>query len=233
MKKIKIAIIIIACGIFLCSCSAEKGPAGPAGDPGSSLLVMNFQDGVYPSASYSGTSDSYIDSGVPAVNFGSSEDLYDGYNGASAGPQRSLIKFDLSLLSSQSLIVKKAYLTMYVDQRSTVSDFTITPHKVLKSWDESLVAWNASAPWAADGGDFDAKAAGKAVTMDAVNVMKTFELDAAVVQAWLDKPAANYGLILVADSEAGGFNSWVSFLSRNYTVAAGIRPRLTVYYTED
>jgi hypothetical protein len=119
---------------------------------------------------------------------------------------------------------------MYVSQRSAVSDFLVTPHKVLTAWDESLVEWNAGAPWLADGGDFDENAAGRAVTMDAVNVMKTFEIDTAVVQGWLDNPATNYGLILVADSESGGFNSWVSFLSRNYSVAASIRPRLTVYY---
>jgi hypothetical protein len=191
---------------------------------------MNFQDGVYPSATYSGTADSYIDSGSAGVNFGSSENLYDGYNGGSGGAERTIIKFDLSLISSQSLIVKEAYLTMYVSQRSTVSDFTVTPHKITKDWAENLVMWNAGVPWTADGGDFEANAAGAAVTMDAVNVMKTFEIDAAVVQGWLDKPADNYGLIFIADSEGSGFNSWVSFISRDYSVAAMLRPRLTVYY---
>lgn len=230
-KKIVFCAFVFACAVFLYACRGDTGGSGLSGPDGSSLSVMNFQDGVYPSSAYNGTADSYIESGAGSgTNYGSSEYLYQGYIIGSGSADRSVFKFDLSLLAGQSVIVKKAYLTVYVSQRTSVSDFTVTPHKVTPGWDEGQVAWAAGSPWIAAGGDFETAAAGMPAVMDAANVLKTFEINADVAQSWIDNPAQNYGLILVADSEAGGLNSWVSYISRNYSVTPSMRPRLTVYY---
>jgi hypothetical protein len=229
-KYLYILGLIIFTAVFS-SCSGNKGPAGPAG---SSLAVMSFQDGVYPSAAYDGTSDSYVVSGTEAdINYGVSDYLYSGFFSSSSGRERTVIKFDLSALVSQPVTVKSANLILYVSHKSSTADFTVSAYKVTNNWVEEEATWNdraAGVSWTAAGGEYNPAAVSDSVIMDSVNVYKTFRLDADMVQDWIKNPADNYGVVIISNIENDGFNNWYGFISKNYSVLTSVRPRLTVYY---
>jgi hypothetical protein len=232
-KKIFAIPVLTAAILFLAGCGGAgiPGAPGPAGD---SLVMAVFQDGVYPSAAYAGTSDAYIESGAASGNnYGSSDTLYAGYDGASGGSERSVLRFDVSGLSSQPIFVKRAYLTLYASQRVSLTDFSVSAYRLLASWTEGDVTWDDSSAgvlWAAPGGNYSAAASSDSVLMNTVNAPVTFTLDQSMVQGWIDSPQSNYGIILVSTAESGASSNWYGFVSKDNTLSPGLRPRLTVYY---
>jgi hypothetical protein len=231
-KKVILVCVFILCVLFFASCGAgDRGPAGPAGPDGGNLSVMNFQDGVYPSTAYAGTSDSYINAGAGAdINYGGADTMYLGFDGASGGAERCVIKFDLSPLDSQPVTVKYAYITLYISQQTSFNNLNTTAHKLISAWDEGGITWNdgsSGVPWTAAGGDYGAAAAGSSVLLDSKFVYVTFTLDAGMVQSWVTDPGRNYGVILISDIENSGF---FGFFTKDYSITPAQRPRLTVYY---
>ncbi len=220
--------------MVICSCG-DKGTSGPPGTPGESLAGLDFQQGISPSSAYDGAADSYLEEGAASgTNFGSADGMYAGYDGASGGAERSVLRFDVSALSSQPVTVKYAYLILYVNQRVAVADFSVTPHMLAEEWNEGQATWTervSGTGWTTAGGYYCPDPAGGSVVMDVSGVYKTFTLEPSVVQGWIDSPAANHGLILVSDIEGGGSTNWVSFVTGDYGVAPGLRPRLAVYYS--
>ncbi len=237
MKNILIIMISFSL-LFACSCSPEAGPTGPEGEDGTAYAQMVFQQGLYPNPGYSGCEDTRIFSGPSTENYGSCFNLGAGYTSYIA---RSLLKFDIEGMLPAGSTIKKAYISVYV--RYYQADTTWSLYKVTQSWSEGTAGcggtvdvdaswdyYNGSGnSWSNAGGDFDSSAISNSILVDGdLEAFIDFDINASVVQSWLDNPSANYGVILKADNE--DTDNYASVYSSEETDIE-YRPKLTVYYT--
>jgi len=242
MKKQFLPVLLMFLLVLVLSCSkGDTGPSGPTGKTGENVAVLEFQNGVYPSDVYAGTTDAYIESGTPAdTNYGSSTSLFIGHylnfltdhNDA----ERFVLKFDLTGFQGQNIKVKKAEITLYTVQCSpTETTMTVTPLELTNSWVETETTWNsrnATEPWALAGGDYlPSPAAGDSVKLEKINEYKIFNINPSIVQKWIDTPENNFGLIFISDTEKIIANRYFGFYSGNYASNLLKRPKLTIYYT--
>ncbi len=229
MKKYFLILCAVIVSSFLFfGCQGEPGAAGPAGADGvKNMLMMNFQNDVYPSTDYTGNVDNTITSGTPDTNRGSLSNLYTGYySGATWHVERVPMKFEISQDMPANAKVKKVYLTLFLDQLFDISSIDTTCYKITTDWTEGSSTWND--PWTDSGGDYGSAISDNVVMETADNgTYITWKLDASEVQAWLDNPSSNYGFLMKSSSEDTGetiFNS-------SETGTEKERPKLTVYYT--
>ncbi len=214
--------VFLFIAVVLTSCKGAAGPAGPLGDAG--YVTMNFQDGMYPSNAYAGTTVNNIISGLYEYTIYYTNDNVT-LGSAGGYKYRSLIKFDLSsAVVPTGVIVHKAYLTITL---SGAMDNTITVYPVTAPWISNQTNWMNYANsllWAAPGGDFGAAMDSKTANSTTL----TFALNPSLVGSWISSPAANYGLILKAVDEASG--AYANMYTAIYAVPSQ-RPKLTIYYS--
>ncbi len=238
MKKIITGFIFLLV-IFLSS-SCQKGDTGTAGITGTSAedgcLVMQFQEGVFPSTFYAGTSDTRIVSDVSSnLNYGSCSNLEFGYDVGRIW--RVLLKFNVTKINS-SAVVKAAYLTLNGFSVSNAVDVVV--YKVKRNWLEGSgscsgvadidASWNYYAgtgnSWTTPGGDYDIATQSEVKTVTTTGYY-TIKLNNAMVQEWIQNSSKNYGMIVKALNETNGY-----IANRDKTAAdKAQRPKLTVYYT--
>lgn len=189
--------------------------------------TLTFKQGL---SGYTGAYDGSI-AGPPYQTASTSgcPDLVAGY--ASLFPARMLFKFDLSSYSGQ---VVSARLDLNV---MTYSSATITGYALLADWNEGTgcspsteagaVNWQSSGllAWSTPGGDFSASPATNTLSISSGG-LKSFVLDTALVQSWIDNSSANYGIILKAadESSSAGF---VQFNAKE-SATPGVNPALVV-----
>ncbi len=203
-------------------------------DPGSTLPVqagaasytLTFQQGVSP-AGYSGTTDTWIDSWNPTTNHGSEGDL----RIKGDGPQRALLRFDLSQHLPPGAQVTSAVLTLYVASQSNTAAIQVGAYRVLQSWVESQATWNLAGngvAWSGgagcEGGSRSATPAGSATVNQAFLQPVSWDVTSAV-QAWAASASANAGLLLKGDLGTLAY----TFAGSGYALAE-YRPRLVVTY---
>ena len=228
MKKILFPVIVISAVLFAASCTV--GPAGPQGADGA---VVMFQNGLYPSAAYSGCEDAGTDSGSPATNFGSSTTIAAAGNWSSGSSvYRYMIKFDVSYIAPQDVTVSSAYLELVPWQATGAN--TLTAYAISKNWVEAQVTWENYAtaqPWDAAGGDFAAQTAAGTIVFGPNDDDKVFRLslNPDVVKSWITNPASNYGIMIVAQNESSGTAFFNAVTSEDSDFSQ--RPRLVVKYT--
>jgi hypothetical protein len=210
----KLSILLpffIACLLFV-SCKDSRGPAGPAGPNGSVLAV--FQQWASPSSYYFGESDTYISSGSPDSNYGGGVSAPAGpYSGF--GTRRILIKFDISGDMPPGVIVTGASLELYCTYADTGNGNTLTAYRVTQPWIETGATWNSDGtnPWT--GGAYDIPAGTpEFCTKAAENSYVNFTIDPGIVQSWVDDPAGNNGLLIIASSEDTSTYNTVSFYTK-------------------
>lgn len=141
---------------------------------------------------------------------------------------RQLIKFDVSELSGMEVRVQKAYLTFTINTAG--GDTAVTAYALSNDWVETQVTWNRYSTgylWTTAGGDFG-QAAGDTIEISAIGTY-TMEIDAALVQSWIDLTGSNFGLLLKASNETTGINRCHGITSENITVQS--RPKLTIYFS--
>lgn len=217
----KKGLLILTAVILIFSISCSKGPGGASGTTG--LTSLSFQDGIFPSDAYAGTSDTDIISGSYAgSNFGTSTG--DTAGSVSGIVYRALVKFDLSSVVPSNITVQKAYLT--VSLNSTM-DSSINAYALTGSWVETQATWNSSATgtgWTTPGGDFSTLEDSQPITSTTLK----FALSPALVQSWITSPSTNYGIMLKNTDETSG--QYVNVYSRENSPATS-RPMLTIYYS--
>lgn len=190
------------------------------------VSTVFFQQGVSPFPAYDGARDTTLDSTQPALNFGTVPTVT--LNGG-AGTANGLLFWDVSLIGAGAQVSDVA-LTLTITDSST----SLYPIRALKRrWVETQASWTAFAIgqlWQVPGGtgtnDRDSVVLGE-VTGAAGR--RTFVLNddgLEAVQAWIDDPTQNFGLIL--DNPAATDN--LVFRSREATVAIE-RPLLVVTFT--
>jgi hypothetical protein len=192
--------------------------AGVAATP----TLASFQDGV---DGYSGTRDTRTRSDSPSTNFGTTDKLeMDG------DPDYStLLRWDLSSIPVGSRI-ESALLTFNVVNTSAAS-YPI--YELKRDWVETQATYEVAAsgvPWEVLGaaGPLDRGTTVLGAVGSTSRGPMDFALNAAgiaVVQAWIDNPAANFGLILQNYDAKDGFD----ISSREATTLAQ-RPKLTIGY---
>jgi hypothetical protein len=236
MKKNLFIILFINVLLIIVSCSQE-GDTGPTGPAGEDVAVLEFQQGNYPSDAYTGVTDAYLEAGSYSdTNYGNATSLFIGryvfltHDGA----ERFVLKFNLNDLQSQHIKVKKAQIILYCSSLFPISTtMTVTPYEVTESWFEGDVTWNSrtnTAPWSVTGGAHVLTSAGNSVYIDGNYGYKIFNINASVVQKWIDNPGSNYGLIFISDTENIPGNRYAGFYSKDYATI-NYRPKLVIYYT--
>ena len=196
------------------------------------IISGSFQDGVAPNGSYSGTADTYLSENAPTSNFGSSTALVlDGNDPNPTGNDLvTVIKWDISSIPADSL-VDSAQIEIDVFDASSGS-YEI--YEMKRNWVESEATWNIFAAgnnWQTPGAngplDRGSTVLG-AVTASAVGPYSiSLGPDAlTLVQAWIDAPGSNNGLIIANTTTGNGLD----FRSSEYGTATS-RPKLTIGYS--
>jgi hypothetical protein len=222
------ALFAAITGLALFSCAGDKGAPGA---PGAGLISVSFQDSVYPTAEYAGTRDAYINSSLPAANFGTDLFITAGWSSSQGAEFRGLISFDTSYIMPSNVKVKEAYLTLHVDTSSSGSA-AVMAFALTRGFLEAGVSWNAydgintwTNPGAA--GDYNTIPISNSQEVDPGKDTVVFTLDNSFVANMLQNPGQYPGIILKA-SQLSGENTAV-FYSRDYGIITK-NPKLSVFY---
>ncbi len=203
----------------------EDSPEGEGASP--VAVAVAFQDGTGLSGSYHGTQDTTIAVDSRNTNLGSSDTLE-----ADGSPDlATLIRWDVAAIPSGSA-VESASITLQVTNRT---DDAYEVYGLKRPWVESEATWtqpSAGETWESPGvqgvGDRDATALASFTAPSTGEI--TVPLNAAgvaLVQAWVDNPSTNHGLIFM---DYDGASNGVEFRSREAALATD-RPKLTITYS--
>ncbi len=192
----------------------------------SSPVTQFFQDGVASDSTYAGTRDAKIKAGRPTRNYGSVAELeVDG-----RPDKATLLKWDLNDVPSGSF-VQSVTLTLSVTGKT---QHTYEVYELKRDWVESEVTWNEFSTgngWqiGGAGGSDDRGSTVLASITAPLAGPRTFQLNGAgvaMVQSWINDPAANHGILI---ENYAGASDGVDFESREAAVATN-RPKLSVTY---
>lgn len=195
------------------------------------FMTVSFQDGLAPSPEYNGTRDAFIHQATPTTVHGLEPTLQvDGDDPSGTGNDINImLSWDISAIPANA-IVETAQIQLQVTNPSTGAYYCYT---LLKSWQESQATWNLAATgetWSVAGaaGATD-RGNEQLCTVNAGSTgLITVSLTPAglsEVQAWVNSPSSNQGLIISNSSTTDG----ADFHSRESTSATA-RPRLEVTY---
>lgn len=182
-----------------------------------------FQDGVSPDAGYAGTLDTYIWQTNPSTVRGTETTIVlDITPGTPSDDRRALLKFDLSSIPSNAVVVGARL------------DLWISAEGQGWAWYRMLVPWDENSTHNSLGGvnNDGVKAVATESTRNGVNLDTIVNISVrdnmlvSDVQQMISSPSTNYGW-LGLNTDTGG--DGVQFDSRQSTTAAR-RPKLTVRY---
>ncbi len=205
------------------ACSGEGLPGEETGEVYEEVTgTTSFQNGVFPTSAYAGTTDATIKQSNPTTNFGNATTCeVDGDDGS--GVDKScLLQWSISDIPAGSTVTSATITFQIVDGTSNTYDI----YEIRRAWSESSVTWNS--PWATAGAMASTDRGSVVGTVTGSKGARTAILNAAgiaVVQAWVDG-TSNSGLIVASTTNANGLD----FASSEASTASS-RPRLTVTYT--
>jgi hypothetical protein len=198
---------------------------------GNEQVLLDFQNGIFPSPNYLGAKDAYLSEAEPNENFSlENRLLLDGDDPPSSAKDKStLLKWELSSIPKNS-IVQSAKITLQVANSSTNIFKLFT---LLKDWNQDQVTWNLSDntyPWQSPGAKGPDDRGNKILgTLSAFwSGFHSMTLNAtgiAAVQSWVDNPDSNFGFIIAHNTSSNG----VEFFSSKVSTPPN-RPRLSITY---
>jgi hypothetical protein len=195
----------------------------PNDDPNPAQIA--FQNGLFPTVAYAGTSDTKINSGSKNKNYGTTTNLMvDG-----KPDEASLFRWDISAIPAGSIVVSAAIELNALS--TTTGNFEL--YALQRAWDEISATWNQSAagtPWGTAGangaGDHGSAPLGLlAPTTAGMYRIPLNEAGVAAVQAWIDEAATNYGIIIKDYAVNDGMQ-----ISSRETASTALRPKLIINY---
>ncbi|HYE99730.1 MAG TPA: DNRLRE domain-containing protein [Planctomycetota bacterium] len=216
-----IAIPVAAC-LGIVGAVALLGP-NPA-TPGASVTVA-FQDGRAPDAAYEGTRDTRItDKTLDSMH--GEDALLEVEGSDEPGGRPSLLRWDVSAVPRGSRVVSAR---VELSVRNTSQGMTCEIRAAERPWSEIEANWGQAAegrPWQVLGAR-GAEDRGEKVLGSFTPARGTVavELDAAVVQRWVDDPSRNHGLVLTTRDRTSEF-----YFEAREVAKAERRPRLVVTY---
>ncbi len=173
-----------------------------------------------PPSSFNAIADTCIMQGYAGTNFGSTADMwagYDEYLNPYGQIVRSMVKFDLSALSTGTTI-NSATLHLYYLGFYDYPDYsrTISTYGINSSWAEGSVTWNTQ------------PAIGEAYGSSSIVANESWHWVSfdvtSLVRAWVSGSQANYGIMIRGPEVSGSDSAWRSFGTRE----AGYAPYLTI-----
>ena len=192
---------------------------------GETTAVVPAEFNTPASATFSALGDTYLQSGAPTINYGTSVHLYTRLGAEGNDYLRSLLAFDVSSISFRHP-VEKAILSVFLDATTGGAvDGQLQAFEVTTPWAENTATWGT--PWVKPGGDFVVSAVGSA-PVDRSMVGKWITIDVTpLVAKWVADPTSNDGLMLrlrkVSSITGYRFNSSEHWVTAN-------RPKLEVSY---
>jgi len=175
-----------------------------------------------PSGPFYSVADACVLEGYPTTNFGSTVDMwagYDDYLEPDGKIARSLIQFDLSAIPTGTPIdsaLLQVYLVSSYDFPGETR--TITAYRIASTWSESSVTWNTRPSYG--------EAYGSASVTHGAWAWYSFDVTN-LVRGWVNGTLPNYGVMLRGPEWSGYDSSWRAFSTRegSYT------PQLVITYT--
>ena len=167
------------------------------------------------------------------------------------GPKRrAVLAFDVAKQIPAGSTITKADLILTVVKSATTSNVTVTLHRLAANWGEGKSVGGSgqggggtaqtndatwihtffnTKKWTKTGGDFNATASGSTSvgTSGAATWASTKQM-VADVQSWRDKPATNFGWLLLGDESK---SQTAKVFATKEDLTATSRPRLVVTYT--
>ena len=198
-------------------------------EPGKQVFVIQFQDGMYPNVDYDMCADAQLLEGLPSSNYGESATMSVGNTGV--GDSRAIVLFDIAGALPAGADVRKAVMTLYVDDYYGDCDVAFSVFPLSSNWFEPEVTWNnriGGVTWSTPGGDYSTTAVAT-MSESGEDFQIDISLPASMIDGWLTSSENNMGLILVPGSGVPGDCGLVFTTSDNIYILR--RPRLTVYYT--
>ena len=207
--------------------------------PGSSVdfdyfdtMLKSFQDGLAPDPSYAGTRDAYIRQASATTAHGLETTLQvDGDDPSGSGNDMNiLLAWDVSAIPPGAVVID-AGIELQVTNPSSGS---YTCYALQRGWIEAETTWNqaaSSTPWETPGAAGGADRGGTALCTVTAGVVGPLAVPLnaagiAAVQAWVDNPAGNHGLLIGNPATTDG----ADFHARESGDAMA-RPRLNVTYS--
>ncbi len=249
MKK----ILFLMSYLLLTGC--EKGPAGPTGPQGPSgtgtpAYSAQFENGVYPDSSYSGSDTHWLDGANSNTAQGTGE-IKVATGITTSNVALGLIRFDLSYAVPINATITSASIQLTTKTTTSLSSgtYVIGVHQVIPPpagqvpWNDAST-WNVVvAPFGWNGGSSSAITAGAdynstsidAVTVTSVQVNSTqvllaWNLNPSVAQVWASASNNNYGVLISPEPETSGtLSGFISFWDDTGTNQQ--KPKMLVTYT--
>lgn len=191
--------------------------------------VTIFQEGVYPTAAYTGTDDTYINQWNPTLNGGTEVRVVVGQTGA----WRSLLYFDLTpggIPAGATVIT--AELALYCYDRNMVRSMDIEVYQVKRPWTELGATWEkatATDLWGSAGCNdpITDRFPTPAFTTTVSNYREWHRFDVtSIVQNWVSDPASNKGFLLIGPTHAV-----IYYYASSQYPSPDVRPQLIVSWT--
>lgn len=193
------------------------------------IQTVVYQQGVSPSAAYSGSSDTYIYLYQPDANYGGLTTLKTN-SGASLV---SLLKFDLSGLPA-GVVIKAAQLELYLTASQT-EPLDLSIYALRKPWIATEATWNratAGETWSlpgasGEGSDFDPER----IATIPIQAMGAYQFNVrSLVQSWLSGVVNNEGFLLSGPRLGGSGSLHYNLASAEFADPAR-RPKLLLSYS--
>lgn len=212
-------------------------------DPGNGESeTVEFQDGVLPDPSYTGTRDAFLKDGpgLDNYNFGLMSSDTVGYRllTASYYESRYIIQFDISALSGCAEIDSAALflrLSLPSADSLVLEAYEATVPQVMPgTWLEGVgglrggVSWqtvDGSIPWDTWGGDLVGAPLDSATVVQ--DTVMSFEIPNDLVFRWIEDPLSNHGIVVRL---VGTFPGEHITLHARESAVPAVRPRLMIEY---
>ncbi|MCJ7620847.1 MAG: DNRLRE domain-containing protein [Anaerolineae bacterium] len=175
-----------------------------------------------PPNTFDSVADACVLQGYATTNFGSTTDMwagYDDYLSPDGKIARSLIRFNLSAIPTGTS-VNSAVLGVYLVSSYDFPDKTrtITTYRIASGWSESTVTWNNQPSFST--------AYGSAPVTDSAWGWYSFDVTN-LVRGWINGTIPNNGVMLRGPEWSGSDSSWKGFSTREDIYP----PRLVITYT--
>jgi len=185
------------------------------------LVLRSYPPLVTRTVTLYSVADACVMEGRSSYNFGSTTDMwvgYDDYLDPDGKIVRSLVRFDLSSIPAGATI-NSATLRLYLvgswDYPGKTR--TITTYRTSSSWSEPSVTWNNKPSYA--------EAYGSAGVTHGSDVWYSFDVTN-LVRGWVNGTWPNYGIMLRGPEWSGSDSSWKSFATRE----SSYDPQLVITY---
>ncbi len=185
------------------------------------LVVRNWPPLV--TNTFYSVGDACVLQGRPTMNFGSTTDMwagYDDYLNPDGMIARSLVRFNLSAIPSGATVnsaTLRAYLVGSYDYPGRTR--TVTAYRAGSTWSESSVTWN-SQPAIAE-------AYGSSGVTHGAQGWYSFDVTN-LVRGWVNGSLQNYGIVLRGPEWSGSDSSWKAFSTRE----GPYPPQLVITYID-